>query len=532
MAKEILFGSEATNKMLIGMNKVADAVCATFGPKGRNAVFSQEYDVPLVTNDGYAIARQITLSDKFENLGATILREAAIKSNKATGDGTTGSVVLAKGIINEAVKNIAAGANEAFIKRGLNKATAVVVDSLKSFSKTDISLDIIKNVATVSGGNDPEIGELFYQIYEELGNTAIVNIQITQMAETKLVISHGCRLDSGYLSRYFLTDPGKNIGEYTDVAVFVYTGEITEIKEIYKLLEDCVQQDKALFIIAKDIKGEALSALAANAEQKILKVSAIKAPGYGDTRDRNLRAIAALCGATVIDPDLGYDMSNFGLEACGKVDKILVEKNITTLFGPACPDAPEVETLKSQITERLKTEQQLYEIDKLEQTLGMLNSAMAVIEVGGTSELEMFERKYRIEDAMHACANAIKFGVVPGGGKALLNCEKVLTEYVDTLSGDEKTGANIILTVLSEPIRQIAKNCGVEGSVIVNTLRENKNLNYGYDALNDSYGDLFKLQIIDPTYVIIHSFVNAVSIAGIFITSGAAIVESEGKDEE
>ena len=527
MGKQILFDDNAKDRLLSGMNKAADAITCTYGPKGRNTAFTQQYDVPLVTNDGYTIANQITLSDTFENMGAQILIEAAKKSNELSGDGTTASIVIAKEIINEAYKNIAAGANPVFLKKGMEKAAFVVKEKLYGSAVKDIDNDIINSVATVSGGNDPEIGKIISDIFKELGSDCVVTVEDTQMAETSYNISHGCRIESGYLSRYFLTDDKKNIGEYKAPYIFVVNDEIKEIKQVYKLLEDTVKHDASLIIIAKSVEGEALSAIARNAEKGIVKVAAIKAPGYGDTRDRNLQCIAAITGATLVDPALDMRPENCDLSCCGKAGKVIVEKETTTIEKPASPENETVKTLKKQIEKKLKTELQEYEHEKLSASLGILNCAMAVISVGGTSELEMFERKYRIEDALRAAKHAAKSGVLPGGGKALFCCVPEVKELSDILSGDEKTGALVILNSLSAPIKKIAENCGVSGAVIINTILEKDKFEFGYDAGSETFGDLFKLRVIDPVDVVCNSFSTAASIAGTYITTGAAISEKK-----
>ncbi len=529
MGKEILFDNEASVKMIAGMNKVADAVKSTYGPKGRNVAFTQQYDVPLVTNDGYAIARQIVLSDKFENLGAKLIEEAAIKSNDTSGDGTTASVVIAQAIINEAYKNITAGANPIFLKKGIDKAVKVVSDELTKLSVPVDSVETIRNIATISGNNDPFIGDLIGKVYDELGFDPCVTLMDTQMADTNLVISTGSRLDSGYLSRYFLTDTVRGVCELDDPYIFICKDEIEDINSIVKLLEEAVQNNATLAIIAREVKGTALSALAMNAEKGVLKVVALKGPGYGDTRDRNLECIAAVTGATVIDKVL-YDIKDCGLDFCGRAKRIVVEKEVSTLEQPAEPNSDRALELKNQISKRLETETGVYEIDKLEQSLGLLNSAMGVIEVGGTSELEMFERKYRIEDALNAAKRASAEGIVPGGGKALMLCKGAVEKLVGTLSGDEKTGASVILTCLETPIRQIAENAGVDASVVVNNILSNKDKNYGYNALTGEYGDLLKLKIIDPVAVVRNSFVNATSIASTYITAGAVVVDPNAKE--
>ncbi len=531
MGKKILFDNEAKTSLVSGMNKMANAIISTYGPKGRNAAFTQQYDVPLVTNDGYTIAKQIVFEDTFENMGAQIIKEAALKSNKISGDGTTASIVLAQSMINEAFKNIAAGANPVFLRRGMDKAVSVVCDTLSQIAKKDIDNETVYNIATVSGGNDPEIGGIIAEAFDKLGNDCVVLIEDTQMAETVLTVSHGCRLDSGYLSRFFVTDNVKNIGEYNDPYIFVVKDDLTKIKQVYKLLEEAVREDAPIFIIAKDISGECLTALAANAEKDILKVAAVKAPGHGDTRDRNLECIAAVTGATLIDPAVDLHPENCGLSYCGRAKKVVVERNITTIEEPKTPESEKVAELKKAILKRLETEHHLYEVDKLQASLAILNSAMAVISVGGTSELEMFERKYRIEDALNAAKNAVNDGVVPGGGKALLLCTDAVETLESSLDGDEKEGARTIRLALEAPIRQIAKNAGADASVVINKIRTSDSKNFGYDALNDKYGDMFEMKILDPVTVVRNSFVSAESIAAVYVTTGAAVGDA-GKPVE
>lgn len=527
MGKQIKFDTDAHKSMLMGMNKLADAVKATYGPKGRNVGFTQKHDVPLVTNDGYTIARQISLSDHFENLGAAILAEAALKSNETSGDGTTASIVIASALINEAQKNISSGANPIFLKKGIDKAASTVVETLASFARKDLSEETVKNIATVSGNNDEEVGEIIAKALMAVGADGVVSVEDTQKTDTVLTISHGVKFDSGYLSRFFMTDTVKKIGEFENPYIFICKEELTEVQQVYKLLEETVNADVPLIIIAKNIKDSALTVLAANAEKDILKVAGLRCPGHGETRDRNLEALAAITGATLVDPAIGDDVSKCGLSYCGRVGKAIVGKDWTTLEKPATPESERVKELKAIVEEKLKTEKYIFEVDKLKSTLGILNSAMAVIEVGGLSELEMFERKYRIEDALNAAVRAMKEGVVPGGGRALLYAENALTELENTLSGDEKTGVSVVKRILKAPITQIATNAGVSGSVIINNILENPNPAYGYNAADDSYGDMFELGIIDPVAVVRNSFLNAVSVAGTYITTSAAIVDTE-----
>lgn len=522
MSTDILFDEQANESMIAGINKVADAVKMTFGPKGRNVAFTRQYDVPLVSNDGYEIATNIILEDKFENMGALLLREITTKSNEESGDGTTASVILAQSIINEAHKAIAAGANPIFIKRGIDKAVDVVLKKLDSIATKIDDTESINNIATISSNNDKEIGDLVESIYKELGFSPVVTLMDTQMAETKLVISHGCRIDSGYLSRYFITDKNKNICEMEDPYIFVCMDEINEIAEIYHLLEEAVTNKAPLLIIAKDIKGEALGALAANAEKDVVSVIAIKAPGYTDTRDRNLKCLAAITGATLVDSAF-MDIKECGLSVCGHAKNVVCDKNVTTVMQPACPECEEALTLKHQVEEQLKTETHPYQVDKLEQALAMLNSACAVVEVGGTSELEMFERKFRIEDALNAAKRAAETGIVPGGGKALLLCRDDVRACCEALSGDEAIGANVILNCLEAPIRQLSENSGVDPSVVVDTIDKNKSASFGFNALTGEYGDLLKMKIVDPVVVIKNSFINAASVAGTYITTSVVV---------
>ncbi|MDO5448899.1 MAG: chaperonin GroEL [Clostridia bacterium] len=522
MSKDILFDEQANESIIAGINKVADAVKMTYGPKGHNVAFSQEYDVPLVSNDGYEIANHIILGDKFENLGASLLKEAASKSNEESGDGTTASVILAQSVINEANKSIAAGANPIFLKRGLDKAVGVVTEKLDSVATKISDTASINNIATISGNNDKEIGNLIEDIYKELGFSPVVTLMDTQMADTRLTISHGSRLDSGYLSRFFITDKNKNICEIKDPYIFLCKDEISEIQEIYHLLEEAVTNKVPLLIIARDIKGEALSALAANVEKGVVSALAIKAPGYSDTRDRNIECLAAITGATAVDSAY-MDIKECGLSVCGRAASVVSDKNVTTIMQPACPECEEALSLKRKIEEQLKTETHVYQVDKLQQSLGLLNSACAVVEVGGTSELEMFERKYRIEDALNAAKRAAETGIVPGGGKALLLCRDDVKALCETLEGDEAIGAKIILKCLEAPIRQLSENSGVDASVVVDTINKNKSANFGFNALTGEYGDLIKMKIIDPVVVIKNSFVNAVSVAGTYITTSAVV---------
>lgn len=524
MSKNILFDELATEKMMKGMDKATKAVIHTFGPSGRNTGFDQKYDVPLVTNDGFTIARQITLEDRFESLGAELIKESAVKSNEVSGDGTTAAVVLAQIMIKEAYKTVAAGANPVFLKRGMDRAAETVVSTLTENAVKLDNISAIRNIATVAGGNDPEIGNLIGTIYDELGFDPVVTLEDTQMAETKLTLSHGARLDSGYLSRYFLTDTAAGKCVLEDPYIFVCKDEITDIRSIYHLLEDTINNDASLVIIAKDVRDTAITGLALNVEKGNIKAAALKGPGYSDTRDRNLHCVAAVTGATLVNSAI-TEIRECGLEVCGRAKRVVIEKDATVIEQPYCADSAEVVSLKKQINEMLKAETKTLEKDKLEQSLGILNSAMAVISVGGISELEMFERKYRIEDAVNAAKRAVAEGIVPGGGKALLLCRDNVRKLADSLNGDEKTGAEVILRSLEAPLRTIVENFGKDAGAVLCEVLSHKDQNFGYDARGDRFGDLFEFEIIDPVGVIKSSFVNAVSIAGIFITTAAAVTE-------
>ncbi|MBR6513026.1 MAG: chaperonin GroEL [Clostridia bacterium] len=523
MSKDIYFENDAAERMLRGIEKVAKAVAPTFGPKGRNVAFDQKYDVPLVTNDGYAIAKQITLKDGAEDLGAKLLIEAASKSNETSGDGTTAAVILAHSMILNAQKTIAAGANPIFLKKGMVKAAEVVEKTLRENAVPVKDVKTIKNIATISGNNDPEIGELIGKIYEELGFDPVVILEDTQMADTVLTMSHGCRLDSGYLSRYFLTDASLGLCELKDPYIFICKDEINDINQIYHLLEDALSKKASVAIIAKDITGTAISSLAKNVEAGVIKAVALKGPGYSDTRDRNLNCLAAITGGTVVDSAY-MNIAECGLEVCGRAKRLVSDKNITTLEQPACPYSDKVGELRRQINAQLETTTETYARDKLEQSLGLLNSSMAVVSVGGTSELEMFERKYRIEDALNAAKRAAAEGIVPGGGKALLLCKNAVQALSDTLVGDEKIGAEVVRDSLEAPMKQLAENCGVDAGAVLHNVLNNKDKNFGYDARTGEYGDLINLEIIDPVAVIRNSFVNAVSVAGNYITTYAAVI--------
>lgn len=518
--------------MLAGMNKLSRAVCSSYGPKGRNTCFEQKYDVPLVTNDGYTIARQIELEDKFENMGASILSAAAVRANELSGDGTTAAVVIASAIINEAEKNIAAGANPVFVKKGIDLACENVVKTLNDSANKNVTDDMVREIATVSGNNDPEIGELICHALKGVGADGVVFIEDTQKAETEMTLTHGVKFDSGYLSRYFITDGALEIGEYKEPYILVCNDEITEISQIYKLMEETVVSKASLIIIAKEIKGEALTALALNVEKGNIKAAAIKCPGHGDGRDRNFEAIAAVCGATLIDPTLGIKLENCDLSVCGRAANVTVAKESTVIAKPAFAGSEEVELLKNKILKKLETETHYYEVDKLKSVLAILNSKMAVISVGGLSELEMFERKYRMEDALNAAIRAVNEGVLPGGGTALLQCRAPLEKLVSELQGDIKTGASAVLKSLEAPVRKIAENAGVDGSIVVNNITNSNTINYGYDAKNDRYGDMLDFGIIDPTAVIRNSFVGALSIASTYITTAAAICEGDRNEQQ
>ena len=523
MAKQIKYGAEARKALETGVNTLADTVKITLGPKGRNVVLGRKFGTPLITNDGVTIAKEIELEDACENLGAQIIREVSTKTNDVAGDGTTTAAVLAQAIINEGSKNVAAGANPIILKKGIAKAVDVCVDELKNISKPITDKHAIAQVASISAG-DESVGELISQAMEKVGNDGVITIEESKTMKTELKVVEGMQFDRGYASAYMATDLDKMVAELDNPYILITDKKISSIQEILPVLEQIVKTGRKLLIIAEDVEGEALATLVLNKLRGAFTCVAVKAPGFGDRRKAMLEDIAILTGGTVISQELGYELKDATLDMLGSAKQVKVDKDNTTIVegaGNSEAIAQRVNQIKNQLAETTSE----YDKEKLQERLAKLAGGVAVIEVGAATEVEMKERKLRIEDALNATRAAVEEGIVPGGGVALLATYNAVEKFVKTLDGDEKTGAKIVLAALQAPIKQIACNAGVDGSIIIYELLKNKNPNRGYDALNNKFVDMIDAGIIDPTKVTRSALQNAASVASTMLTTESIVVD-------
>ncbi len=531
MSKMMLQGEQARKSLEAGVNKLADTVKITLGPKGRNVVLGKKYALPLITNDGVTIAKEIELSDPFENLGAELIREVSVKTNDVAGDGTTTACVLAQAIIREGLKNFTAGANPIILKKGIFKAVDVACEELKKLSKPVSSSKDIEQVASISAG-DEEIGRLIAKAMEEVGSDGVITVEESQTMQTEVSIVEGMQFDRGYLSPYMSTNTEKMTAELDAPYILITDNKISNLNEILPLLEQLVKVGGKLLIIADDVEGEALTALILNKLRGSLNVVAVKAPSFGDKRKAMLEDIAILTGGTFVSSELGIDFKSLTLENLGRAKTVKVDKDNTTIVEGA-GDQKEIAGRVKQIKDQIKLTTSDYEKEKLSDRLAKLAGGVAVVKVGAATEVEMKEKKLRIEDALSATKAASEEGVVPGGGVALLKTTPAIKKLLETLSGDEKTGAAIVLRAVEEPIRQIAQNAGIDGGVVVNKIYENlEKPAYGFDALNNEYGDLVKKGILDPTKVSRSALQNAASVSATLLTTEALVVEIEDKTDK
>ena len=523
MAKQIKYGDEARKALYNGVNVIADTVKITIGPKGRNVVLDKKYGAPLITNDGVTIAKEIELEDPFENMGAQLVKEVSTKTNDVAGDGTTTAMVLAQAIIKEGLKNLAAGANPMVLKKGIATAVDCVVDKVKAISKPVESKLAISQVASISAG-DEKIGELIANAMEIVGNDGVITVEEGKSMTTELTTVEGMQFDRGYASAYMVTNTDKMEAVLDKPYILITDKKISSLQEILPIIEPIAQQGARLLIIAEDVEGDALAALIVNKLKGVLNCVAVKAPGFGDRRKAMLEDIAILTGGTVISSDLGYELKDVTIDMLGRAVQVKVDKDNTTIIdgaGTAENIKARVNSIKAQIAETTSD----YDREKLQERLAKLAGGVAVINVGAATEVEMKEKKLRIEDALAATRAAVEEGIVPGGGVALLAAVKDLEQLIKTLSGDEKTGAEIILKAIEAPIRQIAENAGVDGSVVVNTIKNSKNPNYGYDALKNVYTDMVASGIIDPTKVSRSVLQNAASVAATLLTTESIVTD-------
>lgn len=522
MAKDIKFSADAREGLERGIDKLANAVKVTLGPKGRNVVLDKSYGAPTITNDGVTIAQDIELEDRFENMGAQLVKEVATKTNDVAGDGTTTATVLAHAIIKEGLKNLAAGANPVVLQKGLKKATETVVEFIKDNSREVEDKQAIENVGTISSA-DEEIGKLIADAMEQVGNDGVITVEDSKTTSTYLDVVEGMQFDKGYLSPYMATDNEKMVAELTDPLILITDKKISNIQEVLPLLEQIVQSSKPLLIIADDVDGEALTTLILNKLRGTFNVVAVKAPGYGDRRKAMLEDIAILTGATVVSDELGMDLKDTAIDMLGSAKKVKVDKDNTTIVEGK-GDKAALEERVSVIRKQLSEEESEYEREKLQERVAKLAGGVAVINVGAATETEMQEKKYRIEDALSATRAAVEEGIVAGGGVVLIGAIEKVKALAETLAGDEMTGATIIEKALEAPLRQIAENAGMDGSVVVENVK-NSATDEGYDAYNDKYVNMFESGIVEPTKVTRSALQNAVSVAGMILTTEAAVAD-------
>ena len=525
MAKEIKYGAEARKALEAGVNKLADTVRVTLGPKGRNVVLDKTYGTPLITNDGVTIAKDIELEDPFENMGAQIVKEVATKTNDVAGDGTTTATVLAQAMINEGMKNLAAGANPIILRKGMQKATNAAVEAIKEMSSELKGRDQIAKVAAISAG-DEAVGEMVATAMERVNNNGIITIEESRTMDTYLEQVEGMEFDRGFLSAYMCTNLDKMVAELDDPYIFITDKKISNnahIQEMMPVLEQVVQRGAKLLIIAEDVEGEALTTLVLNNLRGTFKVVAVKAPGYGDRRKEMLQDIAVLTGGMVITSELGYELKDAGIEMLGHAKSVKVSKDSTVIVDGA-GDKDAIESRIAQINGQYQQSTSEYDKEKLQERAAKLQGGVAVIHVGAPTETEMKEKKLRMEDALAATRAAVEEGVICGGGSAYIHASKKVAEVAAALEGDEKTGANVVLAALEAPLRQIAINAGQEGAVIVNTVRSKK-VGVGYDALKETYVNMVKAGIIDPAKVTRSALQNATSIASTLLTTESVVAE-------
>ncbi len=528
MAKQLKHGEEARKALQKGVDTLADTVKITLGPKGRNVVLDRKFGAPLITNDGVSIAKEIELEDAFENMGAALVKEVSTKTNDVAGDGTTTAVILAQAMINEGLKNVAAGANPVILKKGIAGAVETAVEELKKISKPVVDKNGINQVASISAG-DPTVGELISEAMEKVGKDGVITIEEAKTMKTELTTVEGMQFDRGYASAYMVTNTDKMEAVLESPVILITDKKISSIQEILPIVEPIAQQGMRLLIIAEEVEGDALAALVVNKLKGVFNCVAVKAPGFGDRRKAMLEDIAILTGGTVISSELGYEFKDVTMDMLGRAGTVKVDKDNTTIInGAGNPQAIEArkQAIKAQIAETTSD----YDREKLHERLAKLAGGVAVINVGAATEIEMKEKKLRIEDALNATKAAVQEGIVPGGGIALISTIKVLKAYVETLTGDEKTGAEIVLKAVQAPLRQIALNAGLDGSVILNEVLKADKANFGFNALTNEYCDMVECGIIDPTKVTRSALENAASVAGVFLTTEAVVADIVDKN--
>ena len=527
-AKDVKFSTEARDKMLRGVDILANAVKVTLGPKGRNVILDKSFGAPRITKDGVTVAKEIELEDKFENMGAQMVREVASKTNDIAGDGTTTATVLAHSIVKEGGKAVAAGMNPMDLKRGIDMAVAEAVADLKRRSKKIKTSEEIAQVGTISANGEKEIGAMISNAMQKVGNEGVITVEEAKALETELEVVEGMQFDRGYLSPYFITNAEKMVTELEDPYILLHEKKLSNLQAMLPVLESVVQSGKPLLIVAEDVEGEALATLVVNKLRGGLKVAAVKAPGFGDRRKAMLEDIAILTGGQVISEDLGIKLENVNLQMLGRAKRVNIAKENTTIVDGA-GKKKEIEGRIGQIKAQIEETTSDYDREKLQERLAKLAGGVAVIRVGGATEVEVKERKDRVDDALNATRAAVEEGIVPGGGVALLRARKAV-EKLSSDNADVEAGIKIVLRALEQPIRQIAENAGVEGSIVVSKVLDNKSDSFGFDAQNEAYGDLVHAGIVDPTKVVRTALQDAASIAGLLVTTEAMVAELPKKE--
>ena len=523
MAKIICYGEEARHALERGVNQLADTVKITMGPKGRNVVLDKKFGAPLITNDGVTIAKEIELDDPYENMGAQLVKEVATKTNDVAGDGTTTATLLAQAIIREGLKNLAAGANPMVMKKGIAKATAAAVEAIKANSKKVNGSDDIARVGTVSSG-DEVIGKLIAEAMEKVSHDGVITVEESKTAETYSEVVEGMQFDRGYITPYMVTDTEKMEAVLDDALILITDKKVSNIQELLPILEQVVQSGKKLLVIAEDVEGEALSTLIVNKLRGTLNVVCVKAPGFGDRRKEMLEDIAVLTGGTVITSDMGYELKEATMDMLGKARQVKVSKENTIIVdGAGSADA--IKARVNQIRSQIETTTSDYDREKLQERLAKMAGGVAIIRVGAATEVEMKEKKLRIEDALNATRAAVEEGIVAGGGTAYLNAIPAVEKLYDETEGDEKTGVQIIARALTAPVKQIAANAGIDGSVVLEKIKESGKTGYGFDAYNETYVDMIAAGIVDPTKVTRTALENAASISSVLLTTEALVAD-------
>ena len=528
MAKDIIFAQDTRKSLEAGVNKLADTVKVTLGPKGRNVILDKTFGVPLITNDGVTIAKEIELEDRFENMGAQLVKQVATKTNDVAGDGTTTATVLAQAIIREGLKNVTAGANPIIVRKGIQKAVECAVEELKKQSRTIETQEEIAQVGAVSSGDD-EIGKLIAEAMEVVGKEGVITVEESKTMNTELETVEGMQFDRGFVSAYMVTDVDKMEAVLNDPFILITDKKISNIQEILPLLEQLVKTGKKLLIIAEDVEGEALSTLVVNKLRGTFEVVAVKAPGFGDRRKQMLEDIAILTGGTVISEELGYELKEADLSLLGRASSVKVNKETTTIVG-GVGEKVDIENRVSQIKHQISETTSEFDKEKLMERLAKLSGGVAVVKVGAATEVEMKETKLRIEDALNATRAGVEEGMVAGGGTALVSVIPVVEKLIENLEGEAKIGAQIVRRALEEPLRQIAINAGLEGAVIIQNVMTSEP-EVGFDALNEQYVNMIEAGIVDPTKVTRSALQNAASIAGVFLTTEAAVADIPGEEQ-